>query len=865
MTAAKFEELKEYIESCKQKKGAIFNQITQTKSKIFHEENKLEKAEKDLVEAFIKEKEQLVRKISDLDAIIVNLNTQLHHKQTNIFSKLFGKQQSIDSLVTEINEKETEIAQLRTSEAENARFDKILPVSKSEFEANLFLKQFLHKKEELDTIKSLLDQYKEELRELLDQHAHARAKIDGYNDPQSLQQYKAVANAFGRLLTSNKIWGIRSETNNTDIKASARSLVARKEVTLNLKDIDFIESTEPGLYFESISGNHFYIYSSFIVLNNQYGSFNFFNLSDLKFSFRQQRFIEEKDTVPSDSKIVDHLWQKVNKDGTPDLRFKGNSQSPVVHYGVMNFSMDQFLNETFYVSHFEFAQSFGGELMSYLALIRPEDRETAQDSITKEYFDIVKEFGDQFVAFGNKLQNDKAFLQLITGSSFFKSQSFETAQDLVKFYLAKDLLSCFNLMGDLSKLKSKESFALLYILSKRNNLEVINTYTNIPLLYGEGMLSAYQNMFETFKPNLATLNDANIDFLISVLLSVYDPDLQKEYLSNLYRFASIVVKADGKITQDEEAALKRVLSLSEQHKTITVEPTDGKTGDSESQNVKVYAAPPEETVSQSISELSSLIGLHAVKQEINTLVNFIKIQKAREASGLKSSSLSYHIVFTGNPGTGKTTVARLVAEIYKSLGVLKKGHLVETDRSGLIAEYLGQTAVKVNRTVDSALNGILFIDEAYSLVGENRDDFGKEAVATLIKRMEDNRSNLIVILAGYSNEMKSFIDTNPGLKSRFNRYIQFADYIPDELMDIYKLSCSRLDYSLSDNAEQKLESLFRHSFESRDKSFGNGRFVRNIFEKTLEKQANRIASVATLSREILTTIEVNDVPDGTYI
>ena len=175
---------------------------------------------------------------------------------------------------------------------------------------------------------------------------------------------------------------------------------------------------------------------------------------------------------------------------------------------------------------------------------------------------------------------------------------------------------------------------------------------------------------------------------------------------------------------------------------------------------------------------------------------FRSVQKAREASGLKSSSISYHIVFTGNPGTGKTTVARIVSQIYKNLGVLTQGQLVETDRSGLVAEYVGQTAVKVNKTVDTAINGVLFIDEAYSLVGQNQDDFGKEAVATLIKRMEDDRDKLIVILAGYTQEMKGFIDTNPGFKSRFNRYIDFTDYTPDELLAIFEGQCKKLEYQI---------------------------------------------------------------------
>jgi SpoVK/Ycf46/Vps4 family AAA+-type ATPase len=265
-----------------------------------------------------------------------------------------------------------------------------------------------------------------------------------------------------------------------------------------------------------------------------------------------------------------------------------------------------------------------------------------------------------------------------------------------------------------------------------------------------------------------------------------------------------------------------------------------------------------ETAMQALNELT---GLTAVKAEINTLINFIKVQKAREESGLKTTSLSLHIVFTGNPGTGKTTVARIVAQIYKALGVLTQGQLIETDRSGLIAEYVGQTAVKVNTTVNSALNGVLFIDEAYSIVGDKDDSFGKEAVSTLIKRMEDDRKNLIVILAGYTDQMYTFIDTNPGFKSRFNRYIDFSDYTPEELFAIYESMSLKLDFVLTDKAKLKLAQVLSLAYTNRDETFGNGRYVRNLFEKSMEMQANRIAGIGKLTKDLLRTIEEIDIPD----
>ena len=262
-----------------------------------------------------------------------------------------------------------------------------------------------------------------------------------------------------------------------------------------------------------------------------------------------------------------------------------------------------------------------------------------------------------------------------------------------------------------------------------------------------------------------------------------------------------------------------------------------------------------------MDELNSLIGLNEVKNEINKLINFIKIQKAREKSGLKNTTTSYHLIFTGNPGTGKTTVARLVAKIYKHLGILNKGHLVETDRSGLVAEYVGQTAVKVNNIVDTALDGILFIDEAYSLSMGGSNDFGKEAISTLIKRTEDDRERVAIVLAGYTEEMADFIGVNPGLKSRFNRYINFPDYNSDELIKIFEKLCRDLDYDTNNRAKQKIRILFHEAFKNRDKTFGNGRYVRNIFETTLELHANRISNIKDLTREVLTTITEEDIPE----
>lgn len=242
------------------------------------------------------------------------------------------------------------------------------------------------------------------------------------------------------------------------------------------------------------------------------------------------------------------------------------------------------------------------------------------------------------------------------------------------------------------------------------------------------------------------------------------------------------------------------------------------------------------------TRLDELIGLEEVKQKVRTLANSVKIQKMKEQRGMKTQPMSYHCLFLGNPGTGKTTVARILADIYRNLGVVKTGHLVETDRSGLIASYLGQTAPKVNHMCDSALNGILFIDEAYAITQGSSQDYGKEAVATLLKRMEDDRDKLVVILAGYSKEMEDFLEANSGLKSRINNYINFPDYSAGELFQIYQQQVKRNDCVLDKTAESTVKSYINNAVAHKDAYFGNARFVRNFVEKSLEEQANRLSN-----------------------
>jgi SpoVK/Ycf46/Vps4 family AAA+-type ATPase len=258
--------------------------------------------------------------------------------------------------------------------------------------------------------------------------------------------------------------------------------------------------------------------------------------------------------------------------------------------------------------------------------------------------------------------------------------------------------------------------------------------------------------------------------------------------------------------------------------------------------------------------LEALVGIAEVKEQIKSLSNLIKVQQMRKAKGMQAVQVSLHSVFTGAPGTGKTTVARLYAGILKELGILKKGHLVEVDRTELIAGYLGQTAMKTEGIINKAMDGVLFIDEAYSLAPQDSSDsYGDEAVNVLLKRMEDDRDRFVVIVAGYAEEMHQFIDSNPGLSSRFSRYIEFPNYGSMDLVEIFTKICEKNEYQLGDGLADALQAHFEEQLAGADRKFGNARYARNLFEKLLEQQSNRVAAMDNPTETDISTLQVEDL------
>ncbi len=481
-------------------------------------------------------------------------------------------------------------------------------------------------------------------------------------------------------------------------------------------------------------------------------------------------------------------------------------------------------------------------LLSEFRLSLAECRElydTAGEECVRSYPHLIRQSEPEFRRLLDDLHRGlliKVFISMVKADWRWASEERELAQIFVHHLWAKQLEGA-QLKQAFKRLLDQEE-----LLSWESLLRPFSTYPPLREHAGELETTAVRIA------NIIAKADGDLHEKETAQLRSIQRELEKRLYREVENCEADATSAVA--TQAEQAQGKEV--------AISLAPVAGKT----SASTKEAEEQPgqEEQLKQALDELDEMVGLSSIKSEIRELVNFLKIQEEREKLDLPKTEVSLHMVFRGNPGTGKTTVARIVGQILGGLGILSKGHSVETDRSGLVAQYAGQTGPRTNKRIDEALDGVLFIDEAYSLAAERGDDpYGAEAVQVVLKRMEDDRQRLVVIIAGYPEPMSRLLQSNPGLTSRFGRQLDFPDYSAKELGEIFAVMCEKNHYVLPQLTRAKLLLGFQRLLDERNEHFGNGRVARNVFEAAIRRLANRIAGVRSITRELLTTLEPEDI------
>lgn len=694
-------------------------------------------------------------------------------------------------------------------------------------------------------LEQLLWEHQSKLEELNRQLADVQMDVDAPLTDEEKEAYGKLCDAFEQVMHSAYAWFIAPSNYGNPTEPHAQTIGKRRQASAYVGVFDYLKSDFDVPVLDT-GDTQYYIYPKFVIKASNVCEFEVYPLTPSAITASIVKHAEAE-VKPLDAHSTEEAWLYANGDGSPDKRHTNNKLVPVYQYGCINFDLGS-TQSRFMFSNGEASERFAEALALYVGKPNASSSSSEEDAMALE-----KANGSFYPAMEKAATNLYLHVKSMNGmedviEAMNKQHCLAVADDLpftVNHRLAlaafADAWKCYKGLGHKIDYSKPEIIALSIFCAELGSEDALSVVSSEQLMRSQG-IAATKGFIKVMEDSFDTNFPDDKFFVIEILrANGIDEDVINKYAVLLYRFASILAKADGNVDEKETAWLANMVKF-----------TESPNKDRETAHAAKDAP--------ALQQLDKLIGLESVKEEVNKLTNFIKVQNLRKQKGMNAITLSYHCVFTGNPGTGKTTVARIVAQIYHELGILKKGQLVETDRSGLVAEYVGQTAVKTNKIIDSALDGVLFIDEAYSLVQGGGNDYGKEAIATLLKRMEDDRDRLIVILAGYDNEMKLFIDSNPGLQSRFNRYIHFSDYNAEELMAIFKLNLKKFDYELTNDAEQKISHLFSYAVSHKDQNFGNGRYARNVLEKTLENQATRLATVNEITEQMLRTIEEHDIP-----